>query len=404
MRTVLGGGSVFDPHGGSVAVADVAIEGGRIVDVGPGLDGDRRVDVAGRTLLPGLFDCHVHVALSHIDMWRLLQVPLSYTFYQAAGNLLVTLKQGITTVRDAGGADVGMKRAVDDGLIPGPRLQISVTMLSQTGGHGDPWLPSGAEADMGPTYQGMPSGVVDGPEEIRRKVRELIRDGADVIKVATSGGVLSARDDPRHPQFAPDELAMLVSEAAAAGRWVMAHAQSTTGIKNAVRAGIRSIEHGIYLDDEAIELMLERGTWLVPTLVAPQGVIDAAAAGAQIHEASLRKAREVVDAHRASFRQAVAAGVRIAMGTDSPVAPHGRNLRELVLMAEGGMAPADVLAATTIGSAELLGLQDELGSIEPGKRADVVVVSGDPLDLATLGERIQSVWKDGSVVAGASPA
>lgn len=404
MRTVFGGGSVFDSRSRAVADADVVVDGGRIVDVGPRLDGDRRVDVTGRTLLPGLFDCHVHVALRHIDMWRLLQAPLSYRFYEAAGNLVLTLRQGITTVRDAGGADLGMKQAVADGLIPGPRLQISVAMLSQTGGHGDPWLPSGAEAPLGPTYPGMPSGVVDGPDEVRRKVRELIRDGADVIKVATSGGVLSPRDDPRHPQFGPDELTALVAEASAAGRWVMAHAQSSAGIKNAVRAGIRSIEHGIYLDDEAIDLMLERGTWLVPTLVAPQGVIDAAAAGAQIHEASLRKAREVVDAHRESFRRAVAAGVRIAMGTDSPVAPHGRNLRELALMAEGGMEPAAVLAATTIASAELLGLQDELGAIEPGKRADLVVVSGDPLELGALAERIESVWKDGILVAGTGPA
>jgi len=400
MRTVFGGGRVFDPLSRSISEADVAIEGGRIVDVGSGLDGDRRVEVVGRTLLPGLFDCHVHVALSHIDLWRQLQTPLSYRFYEAGRNLAATLRQGITTVRDAGGADLGIKRAVDDGLIPGPRLRISVTMLSQTGGHGDPWLPSGAQAGLFQVYPGMPSGLVDGADEMRRKVRELIRDGADVIKVATSGGVLSARDDPRHPQFSPEEIEVLVTEAAAAGRWVMAHAQSTIGIKNAVRAGVRSIEHGVYLDDEAIELMLERGTYLVPTLVAVQGVIDAAAAGAQIHEASLHKALEVKDVHRDSFRHAVAAGVRVAMGTDSPVAPHGQNLRELALMAEGGLAPGDALAATTIDAAELLGLQDELGALEPGKRADVVVVSGDPFDLTTLGERIESVWKDGVEVAG----
>ncbi len=154
-------------------------------------------------------------------------------------------------------------------------------------------------------------------------------------------------------------------------------------------------------DDEAIELMLARGTFLVPTLVALQGVIDAAAAGVQIPEASLGKAREVVEIHRDSFRRAVAAGVRVAMGTDSPVAPHGRNLRELALMAEGGMAPADVLVATTLTAAELLGLQDELGTIEPGKRADVVVVSGDPYDFATLDRHIEAVWKDGVEVVGA---
>lgn len=248
---------------------------------------------------------------------------------------------------------------------------------------------------MTPLYPGMPSAVVDGPDEIRRKVRELIRDGADVIKVASSGGVLSSRDDPRHPQFSLEELEVMVMEAAAAGRWVMAHAQSTIGIKNAVRAGVRSIEHGIYLDDEAIDLMLDRGVYLVPTLVAVQGVIDAAAAGAQIPEPSLRKAHEVKEAHSASFRRALAAGVRVAMGTDSPITPHGRNLRELALMAELGMAAPEALASATLTAAELMGLQDELGSIEAGKRADLVVVSGDPLELSSLGERVEAVWKDG---------
>ncbi len=404
MRTVFTGGRVFDAPGRNLAEADVAIQDGRIVDVGPRLDGDRAVDVAGRTLLPGLFDCHVHMAASHVDTWRLLQTPISYRFYEAERSLLATLRLGITTVRDAGGADLGMKRALEEGLIAGPRMQISVIMLSQTGGHGDPWLPSGAEAGMFAVYPGMPSGVVDGPDAMRRKVRELIRDGADVIKVAASGGLLSARDDPRHPQFGLDELGALVAEASAAGRWVMAHAQSTAGIINAVRAGIRSVEHGIYLDDEAIDLMLERGTYLVPTLVAPQGVIDAAARGVQIPEASLTKAREVVDVHRESFRRAVAAGVRVAMGTDSPVTPHGKNLRELELMAAGGMPPAEVLAATTIVAAELLGVEDELGSIEPGKRADLAVVAGDPYEFVGLAERVEAVWQDGEQVVSTATA
>jgi imidazolonepropionase-like amidohydrolase len=188
---------------------------------------------------------------------------------------------------------------------------------------------------------------------------------------------------------------MLVNEAAAAGRWVMAHAQSTQGIKNAIRAGIRSIDHGVYLDDEAISMMLDHGTYLVPTLVAPQGVLDAADRGAQIPEESLRKAREVVEIHRESFRKAVAAGVKVAMGTDSGVTPHGENLRELSLMADGGMTPAQAITATTLVAAELMGLEKELGSIEPGKRADIAVVEGDAFDLKTLAERVEVVYKDG---------
>ncbi|HSL67933.1 MAG TPA: amidohydrolase family protein [Actinomycetota bacterium] len=401
-RTLFTGGEIFDTRTAAATPADLVIEGDRIVDVGTDLDGDESVDLSGRTILPGLFDCHTHVVLSHIDLWKLLQQPFSYRFYEAAANLRSTLDAGITTVRDAGGADLGIKKALQDGLITGPRLQISIRMLSQTGGHGDEWLPSGTMAPIFVDYPGSPSSLVDGPDEMRRKVRELVRNGADVIKVATSGGVLSPRDDPRHAHFRMDELDVLVSEAAAAGIWVMAHAQATEGIKNAIRAGIRSIEHGVYLDDEAISMMLDKGTYLVPTLVAPQGVISAAEAGAQIPEASLAKAKEVVEVHRESFRKAVEAGVRVAMGTDSGVTRHGENLRELGLMAEGGMSPGQAIVATSATAAELMGVQDELGSLEPGKRADLVVVEGDPLDLKTLRERIEAVYKDGERVASST--
>jgi imidazolonepropionase-like amidohydrolase len=398
-RMVFRGGRVFDGTGTDPAPADVVVEDGRIVDVGSGLDGDESTDLAGRTILPGLFDCHTHVTISHVDLWRVVQQPFSYAFYEAARNLAATLRIGITSIRDAGGADLGIRQAVDDGLIAGPRMQISLIMLSQTGGHGDDWYPSGAEIPLMIPHPGRPSGLVDGQDEIRRKVRELVRMGADVIKVATSGGVLSPRDDPRHAHFRPAELETLVEEATAAGIFVMAHAQGGDGIKNAVRAGIRSIDHGIYLDDEAIELMKARGTWFVPTLVAPQGVIDAAEAGVPLPPAVVDKARAVVEIHRSAFRHAVQAGVRIAMGTDSGVTPHGRNLRELALMADGGMRPAAVLEATTRSAAQLLGVDGERGTIEPGKLADLVVVSGDPYDFTDLGDRVESVWKAGRQVA-----
>jgi imidazolonepropionase-like amidohydrolase len=394
-RIVVRGGRIFDGTGSDPADGDVMIEDGRIVDVGTGLDGDEAVDVAGRTLLPGLFDCHTHVCSSHVDTWRSAQTPFSYQFFEAVVNLAATLRTGITTVREAGGADVGVKQAVDDGLIPGPRMQISIIMLSQTGGHGDDWYPSGAVIPFNIPHPGRPSGIVDGPDDVRRKVREVLRAGADVIKVATSGGVLSPRDDPRHAHLRPDELEALVEEATAAGVFVMAHAQGADGIKNAVRAGIRSIDHGIFLDDEAIELMKQRGTWFVPTLVAPQGVLDAVHAGIQLPPAVVDKARMVVDVHRAAFRHAVEAGVRIAMGTDSGVTPHGQNLRELALMVDGGLTPAAALEATTRSAAQLMGLDDDLGTIEPGKLADLVVVSGDPYDVGTLGERVEQVWKAG---------
>ncbi len=396
-RLVFTNGRVFD--GQALADGDVVVEGGVITAVGVGLDGDEAVDLGGRALLPGFFDCHVHLAISHVDIGRLIQEPFSLEFYEAARNLRATLEAGITTVRDAGGADLGVKEALARGYIPGPRLQISLSMLSQTGGHGDGWLASGNVTELFVPHPGRPATIVDGPDEMRRKVRELVRAGADVIKVATSGGVLSPRDDPRHAHFALDELEVLVAEAAAAGRWVMAHAQATEGIKNAVRAGIRSIEHGIYLDDEAIEMMLDRGTFLVPTLVAPTGVKKAAEAGAAIPEAVVRKAEEVIEAHLDSFQRAVAAGVKIAMGTDSGVTPHGENLEELSLMAAGGMTPAEVLIATTRNAAELLGVDG--GVIEPGQPADLVVVEGDPFSFEGLRERIVAVVQAGKRVVGA---
>jgi imidazolonepropionase-like amidohydrolase len=396
-RTVFSGGRVVDGTGAAAADADVTVEDGRIVDIGPRLDADERVDVAGKTLLPGLFDCHTHVTFSHIDTMRRLQTPFSYRFYEALHNLEATLRIGITTVRDAGGADLGIKQAVEDGLIRGPRMQISLGMISQTGGHGDGWMPSGIDLRLD-SHPGVPNTIVNGADEMRVKVRELVRMGADVIKVAVSGGVLSPRDKPTHAHFRLEELKVLVEEAGAAGIWVMAHAQATPGIKNAIRAGIRSIDHGIYLDDEAIEMMLARGTWLVPTLVAPLGVIDAAAAGAAIPEASIRKAHEVAEIHRASFAKAVEAGVKVAMGTDSGVTPHGNNLRELALMVEGGMTPMQAIEATTRSAAELMGLEDELGTLEAGKRADLVVLDGDPLEVATLADRIEAVYQDGARV------
>ena len=402
MRTVFTGANVFDGTGADPAPADIVVGNGKIVEIGSGLDGDESVDLSGQAVLPGMFDCHTHVTVSQFDYMALLQRPFSYQFYQAAVNLRRTLDIGITTIRDAHGADLGVKQAVEDGLIPGPRMQISVTAISQTGGHGDGWMPSGNCLELMPSHPGRPTGIADGPEEIRRKVRELVRAGADVIKVFTSGGVLSPRDDPRHAHFRLAELEALVEEATAAGIYVMSHAQGADGIKNAVRAGIRSIEHGIFLDDEGISLMLERGTWLVPTLSAPQAVIDLVEAGGSLPEAVVAKAHAVIEIHRLAVRRAIEAGVKVAMGTDSGVGPHGSNLREVELMTDVGLSPAQALVATTSEAARLLDVADKFGTIEPGKRADLVVIDGDPLDVKGLGDRVRQVWKDGVRVDSAA--
>jgi imidazolonepropionase-like amidohydrolase len=218
-----------------------------------------------------------------------------------------------------------------------------------------------------------------------------------VIKIASSGGFLSPADDPSQPNFSEAEVASIVRAAADLGRWVMSHAHGAEGIKRAVRAGVRSIEHGTYLDDEGIELMLDRGTWLVPTLTAGD-TTEEIANNPQVPEAVRAKMRELGRPELEAFRRAVEAGVKIAMGTDCPVAPHGTNLRELELMAWHGSAPEQALVAATSSAAELMGLQDELGTLEAGKRADVVVVDGDPFDFSTLRDRIEQVWKDGARV------
>ena len=402
--TLFLGGTVLDGTGAAPAVADVYVVDGRVAQVGPslGVEADRFVECEGRTVLPGLFDCHVHFMFEQPDTVRTLQTPFSLNFFLAAQRMRATLETGITWVRDAGGADLGVAEAVRRGITPGPRMQIALNMLSQTGGHGDDWHVCGAEVGLMPAHPGVPGAVVDGPEEMRRKVRELIRAGADVIKVATSGGVLSPRSNPLHGHFRDDEITALVTEARAAGLHVMAHAQATEGIKTAIRNGVRSIEHGIYLDDEAIEMMLEAGTWLVPTLSAPRAVLEQAAAGAPISDAVLAKAQMVAEIHDDSFRRAVEAGVKVAMGTDAGVGVHGTNLEEVRLMAELGMTPQQAWEATTRSAAELLGVAEDHGTLEVGKVADVVVLDGGYEDLAGLRDRVRSVHLAGVQVAPVS--
>lgn len=395
-RTVFHGGTVFDGSGSPPASADVVIEGGHFVEVGTGLDGDDGVDCAGKALLPGLFDCHVHLGFRYedFDEYARMQEPFSLGFYRAVQNLRTTIGLGITTVRDASGADAGLRIAVDEGTLLGPRMQVSVSMLSMTGGHNDPWLPSGTLGVFGVEYPGMPSGVCDGVDGVTRKVREMVRAGADVIKIASSGGFLSPADDPMEPNFSQEEVDAIVRTAADLGTFVMSHAHGPEGIKRAVRAGVRSIDHGTYLDDDGIELMLERGTWLVPTLTAGDAT-EAIANDPKVSLAVREKLTALGRPELDAFRRAAEAGVKVAMGTDCPVAPHGTNLNELRHMAANGFTPAQALHATTLSAAELMGLDAELGTIEPGRRADLVVLDGDPLVFDDYESRIEQVWKDG---------
>jgi len=404
MRTVFTRGQIFDGTGAPPAAGELAVQDGRIVAVGTDLDGDVEVDCAGRTLLPGLIDCHVHLAWRTEDFDELgfAYRPFSYRFFTIPESLERTLACGIMTARDAGGADLGLKQAIDDGVLTGPRLQISVAMLSQTGGHADFRLPSGVRGAYDLRYPGMPPATCDGVAGVVRRVREVIAAGADVVKLCATGGYVSPADDPHHLAFSEEELAAAVATAADLGRSVMAHAHGVAGIKRAVRAGCRSVEHGTFMDEEAAELMLEHGTWLVPTLTTGDAT-EAMAADPALPEPVRAKLRGVGKPELAAFRLAAEAGVQVAMGTDCPETPHGTNLRELVLMAQNGFTPAQALVAATSSAARLLGLDRELGTLEPGKRADVVVVRGDALELERLPERIEQVFKDGTRVLDTFP-
>lgn len=391
---------VFD--GAAISEVDVAVEGDRIVDIGIGLDGDEAVDCTGMSIVPGLFDCHVHVMVRDLNISRSEREPFSLAYYEAQRNLSLLLDQGITSARDAAGADAGVKRAIEQGLIEGPRLQIALAMLSQTGGHSDLHLLSGGSqsVSMMMPHPGRPRSVRDGPDDVRRGVREILRAGADAIKVATTGGVMSPGDDPRHAHFRDDELEVIAAEVAAAGTYFFAHAQGTEGIKSALRHGARSIEHGYHLDDEAIELLLRNDAWLVPTLSATQAIVDAGAHGVPIPPASLALAREAVDAHRQSFSRAVDAGVSVAMGTDSPpyAYPSASNLDELLLMTQASsMTPLDAWRTATASSAALL-QQEQLGTLAPGKLADLVIVDGALDDVRGLRERVRHVILGGRQV------
>ncbi len=395
-----------------ISDAAVLIKDDTIVAVGPKaevpLPQDDKVDAIdlhAATILPGFIDCHVHVTSEAFGTQDPYATPFTYRILKTAQYAKATLDAGITSVRDAGGADRGIQRAFDEGLIAGPRTQISVTMLSITGGHGD-----AHSALLGYPLKNplMVDGVCDGIEGVRKKVREVIRAGAQIIKVATSGGVISPTDNPEDAHFTLDELKTIVDEAQMhGGIKAMAHAQAAEGIKNAVRAGFHSIEHGIYLDDEAIDLMLQHGTYLVPTLIAPLSVLKAFDEGLRVPAYAVEKTKRVIEAHQTSIAKAKSRGVKIAMGTDSGVGHHGTNLEELQLLVDIGMTPMEAIVASTRTAADCLGWQHRLGTVEVGKLADITVSQADPLkELSRLQQHdnMVLVLKGGTIVKNRLPA
>ena len=393
--TVVTGATLIDGTGADpVAGASVVVEDGRITAAGrvDALPEEARViDVGGATVMPGMIDSHVHFFGERKTMQQRALTPPTLAAFEAARNARETLEAGFTTVRDAGGTPAGFRLAAERGLTAAPRMRLAIVALSQTGGHGDGTMPAGGRlgGERGPEW---PEHICDGPDEVRKTVRTVLRAGADFIKLHATGGVLSPSDEPGSPQFTEEEIAVMVYEARMHGKTCMAHAQATAGIKNALRAGVESIEHGFYLDDEAIAIMREQRSFLVPTLHAPRSVVlNAEESPESVLPQSLRKAHEVIAANSASFRAAHEAGVRIAMGTDCGVGTHGTNAWELELMVEHGMTPMEAIVATTKTAAECVHLGADVGTLEPGKLADLIVVDGDPLADVTLLQRRERI-------------
>lgn len=377
---------------------DVLVENGRTLAVQPNLQDDAAAsfDFSGTWLLPGIFDCHDHVTFSSLDAMELMRTPLTQWALESSKHLRETLRHGITFVRDASGADLGIKESIERGYVEGPSLQISVIGLTQTGGHFDGFL-YGPGLEMSADYvfpdlPGRPKFRVDGKDEMRKAVREILRAGADWIKLCATGGIASPYDDSDAPEFTEEELQTAVDEAASKGRPVMAHAFGGRGLDNALAAGVRSVEHGVLMSEEQAVEMARRGAFLVPTLGIMRDVIKWAEEGL-LPEYATRKALELKPRLGNSVQLAKDAGVKMAVGTDFVLREqHGRNLTELALMGQAGLSAEEVLQAATINGAELCGVADRYGRIDPGFIFDAVVVDEDPSS--------PSIFEDPEVATG----
>ncbi|TCP50832.1 imidazolonepropionase-like amidohydrolase [Tamaricihabitans halophyticus] len=384
-RTVLAGGHVLDVLSGVVERSDLAFEGDRIVSVATGLDGDVVVDCAGGLLVPGFIDCHTHVCLSRtLGSTQPYSLPRSAVPLSAVPVLATLLRLGVTTVRDAWGADAGIRLAVASGWIDGPEVLISLRQLCTTGGIGDQWAfgLGGFDSFADPA---MPDPVSEGEVGARAAVRRMVRAGADWIKVTATGSIRFP--DAHDVQLTVAEMAALVETAHRhGGRGVMVHAHAARAAELAAVAGARSIEHGVWLDEAAVHAMASADCWYVPTLSATHG-------GSARHDGDL------AEAHRRSVRLAIDAGVPIAMGSDAPVQPHAEVLHELAYLAEAGLGAMGALRAATVNAARLLGLSTDRGVLAAGMRADIVLLNGTEPDVAALDQRVRAVWRGGTRVS-----
>ena len=400
--TILRAATLIDGTGAPpVRDASVVIRDGRIEAITPGATTaarDEVIDATGMTVLPGLIDCHDHLAFHGYELasrWGLSEQS-STRHLRTARAIVQTLGMGYTAVRDAGGLDAGFRAAVEEGLIRGPRLCTAVAIISPIGGIGDRVSPSGHEC-MVPDDPSLPAGVANGVDEVRRVVRTMVRAGADVIKCATTGGASSrAGHGPKDQAFDLDEMKALCDEAHALGRKVMCHALGGAGLRLALEAGVDSIEHGCYLDEdpEIIPMMAAKGVFFVPTLTVYAFHSESKTPHVKERSRALR------EHHVESIRRALVSGVKIVAGTDAGGHGHPPNAAELQHLVAAGLTPMQAVRSATGLAAECLGLEQEIGTVEKGKRADLVVVDGDPLADVTIlqdAKRIKMVLKDGKV-------
>jgi imidazolonepropionase-like amidohydrolase len=390
-------------HGEYLADRAIRIEDGRIVSVTPWTSGSRSggrfVDWSAYTVLPGFIDLHTHLVgdISSADVTAPLSSSAARDALMGVAHARSTLEAGFTTVRDVGTyrafVDVALRNAINAGQVQGPRMFVAGAYVTVTNGGGEvTGLPRGMVVP-----DEMRRGVADDAAQVRQRVRELLAGGADFIKVIATGAVFTAGTTPSVPEYTEEEIRAAVEEAARAGTFVAAHAHGAEGIKNAIRAGVRTIEHGSYLDDEGIALMVKHGTWLVADIYNGDYTEEVGSRDGWPEEI-LRKNRETTDIQRAAFAKAVKAGVRIGFGTDSGIYPHGDNARQFAYMVKYGMTPLDAIRAATISDAASLGRSQELGSIAPGKFADLVAVKGDPLADIDLLRKVSAVIKQGQLV------
>ena len=402
-RTILYCGKLIDPQSMQVLTEmSIVVQGNAITDLQQGYipagSGDKVIDLKTRTVMPGLIDAHVHLESetspsSQIKRFTLNKADIAF---QSTVYAKTTLMAGFTTVRDVGGSgvNIALRNAIKKGIVIGPRVYTAGKIIASTGGHADPTNGFREELNIEPS---VTEEVVNGRDECIRAVRQQYKEGADLIKITASGGVLSLEKDGSGPQFSEEEIRAIVETAKDYGMAVAAHAHGAEAVKRAIRAGVTSIEHGTMMDDEAIALMKKYGTWYVPTLIAGKSVADSAKKPGYFPEIIAQKAIAIGPLLQGTFARAYKAGVKIAFGTDAGVYAHGNNWREFGYMTQAGMPALETIRCATVNAAELIGVGDKLGTIAKGKLADIVAVDGDPLKDIQVMRDIRFVMKDGVV-------